>query len=484
MAKKLSRREFLRLATMGTAYVGTGILLPGCQEAPDTVEPRTATTIPQVTPTLRNITSSNNTLSHIPLGKAQGVKPGRVVWAYNADATRWDGEQGYWWAAENTDYSAADEMVRQSLCDLAGQDDEVHAWAAMFEYFNRKRGKSNAGYQKGEKVAVKININTCNKYDRQHNNTFSSPQVIFAVLKQLVGVVGVDPADIVVYDAVRYVPDCIYELGNEKGLVGIHFADFAGERGREKCVPNPDCIVHWSEDTGGNVTYLPTCITEAQYLINMAGLKGHRLAGATLCAKNHCGTILAKLNGEPTMQSPQGANIHGFIAAKDYDQGPGWQWSKREMGSYNALVDMMGHQHLGGKTLLFVIDGLYATPHQQAEVTNAARWHSEPFNGHWTSSVFLSMDGVAIDSVAYDFLVNEPSIAGNPEVMPPGHTTENYLHEAAQAGAPDSLTTYCPDGEGYKITSLGVHEHWDDVLTRQYSRNRGDGEGIELVQVG
>jgi hypothetical protein len=236
-------------------------------------------------------------------------------------------------------------------------------------------------------------------------------------------------------------------------------------------------------ETGGSRTYLPKCVTKAQYLINLAGLKAHRLAGATLCAKNHCGTILAQLKNEPTMQSPQGANIHGFIAAKDYDHGPEWQWTKRPMGSYNALVDLMGHRHLGEKTILFMIDGLYAAPHQQAELNNASRWQSSPFDGHWTSSLFMSMDGVAIDSVAYDFLVNEPTIAGNPEVMPSGHTTENYLHEAAQADAPESGTKYSPDGEIQLLSSLGVHEHWDDTTSRLYSRNRGDGEGIELVKV-
>ncbi len=30
------------------------------------------------------------------------------------------------------------------------------------------------------------------------------------------------------------------------------------------------------------------------------------------------------------------------------------------MGSYNCLVDLIGHKHLGGKTLLYMVDGLYA----------------------------------------------------------------------------------------------------------------------------
>ena len=31
------------------------------------------------------------------------------------------------------------------------------------------------------------------------------------------------------------------------------------------------------------------------------------------------------------------------------------------MGSYNALVDLMGDRDLGGKVLLFMIDALYAS---------------------------------------------------------------------------------------------------------------------------
>ena len=35
------------------------------------------------------------------------------------------------------------------------------------------------------------------------------------------------------------------------------------------------------------------------------------------------------------------------------------------MGSYNCLVDLIGHPHLGGKTLLYMIDGLYAARNQK-----------------------------------------------------------------------------------------------------------------------
>jgi hypothetical protein len=59
---------------------------------------------------------------------------------------------------------------------------------------------------------------------------------------------------------------------------------------------------------------------------------------------------------------------------------------------------------------------------------------------------------------------------------------DNYLHEAALAGQPPSKTLYAPDGGGTRLTSLGVHEHWNSPEQKQYSRNLGKGPGIELVK--
>jgi hypothetical protein len=49
------------------------------------------------------------------------------------------------------------------------------------------------------------------------------------------------------------------------------------------------------------------------------------------------------------------------------------------------------------------------------------------------------------------------------------------------ADNPPSGTTYDPEGDGTLLASLGVHEHWNNPVDRQYSRNLGTGDGIELV---
>lgn len=136
----------------------------------------------------------------------------------------------------------------------------------------------------------------------------------------------------------------------------------------------------------------------------------------------------------------------------------------RPMGSYNALVDLMGHKDLGGKILLFI-----------GECIRFKYWSAPPFNGRPASSLFMSQDIVAIESVLLDFLRS----AG---VVPAG-TPDNYLHEAAQADNPPSGTVYDPENDGIPLQSLGVHEHWNNPTDKRSSRNLGTGKGIELIQI-
>ena len=60
---------------------------------------------------------------------------------------------------------------------------------------------------------------------------------------------------------------------------------------------------------------------------------------------------------------------------------------------------------------------------------------------------------------------------------------DNYLHEASQANDPPSGTYYAPNGDSVRLQSLGVHEHWNNSTDREYSRNLGTGNGIELVKL-
>jgi hypothetical protein len=62
--------------------------------------------------------------------------------------------------------------------------------------------------------------------------------------------------------------------------------DNSGGNGRIKSSYILDAI-NYSSDNGNLARGLATCAVEADYLINMAVLKGHVGQGVTLCAKNY-----------------------------------------------------------------------------------------------------------------------------------------------------------------------------------------------------
>jgi hypothetical protein len=197
------------------------------------------------------------------------------------------------------------------------------------------------------------------------------------------------------------------------------------------------------------------------YLINIPTLKGHKYAGITMFAKNHFGS-----------QSRGSADhLHdGLIIPASNPVRPGF-------GLYRVQVDLMGHQLRGGKTLFFLMDALYTAPF---ELDKPRKWQMAPFNDQWTSSLFLSQDPVAIESVGYDFLRSEFSDADDyPWLQMDG--VDDYLHQAADSTNWPNGISYDPEKDGVPIGSLGVHEHWNNADDKQYTRNLGTGNGIELV---
>ncbi len=452
----INRREFLKFSTLAAGAIAGQSLLSACSPEPKATPIRPAPVSGDV------------------LGVGRGFFPGRVVWAHNPKATQWDGRNGFWWDEKSTDNGLVTEMLSLSLRRLTGQLKDKAAWGALFTYFKAQRGQAG-GYRPGEKIAIKANLNGCKNHSDPQNNSFVSPALVYAMLDQLVRA-GVEASDITLYDASRYVPDPIVNASKTHALSGVHFADFTGGDGRELCQRDLQQPIQWSVDPKGNPAYLPTVVTQATYLINVALFKGHSLAGVTLTAKNHFGTLMSDLDGQPSLNPPQGANLHGLVAAYDVQGPPGWSWRHAPMGSYNPLVDLIGHPHLGGKTLLFIIDGLYGVESQNAEVSNQSLFQSAPFNNHWSSSLFLSQDPVALDSVGADILINEPVVMDQSIILPKDSTYQNYLHEAALANDPPSKTAY-------HLPSLGVHDHWNNFEEKKYSRDLGFSEGIELIMV-
>ena len=436
--------------------------------------------------------------SHEPIGQARGIHPGRVVWVHDPDATDWEGYNSseHWWEDNCTDLAVVEKMVSQAVRGVAGVNSDAAAWDAIFRHFNSERGKGDVGYQAGEKIAVKINLTTCNAAGEQvspttynkrsnvMNRIDNSPQMTLALLRQLVYTAGVDPNDITIGDPTGLFPNFYRDMLLPE-FPTVHYMDNYGGAGRTRAEFS-DVRLHWStaEAARTKQDFLPVSFAEASYLINFAILKGHS-SGVTLCAKNHYGSLIRTpscylrpdLPGRPgDGQSLAYYNMHYSL--------PNTGWSPG-IAQYRSLVDLMGHSELGGKTVLYLIDGLYGGYYWEA---HPYKWDTWPFNGDWPSSILASQDPVAIDSVGYDFVNAEW-----PDVVRYGHSpsasydmaggAEDYLHEAALADAPPSGAFYDPDHKGdvTSLASLGIHEHWNNAVDKQYSRDLGTGEGIELV---
>ena len=385
-----------------------------------------------------------------PIGVARGIYPGRVVWTHDPAATLWDGAStDYWWSTANTDQTRVDAMLSQSLHSLTGATTDAAAWTALFQSFNNTHGRGSTAYTAGQKIVIKINQNTArsghplNGNTPDQNSINGSPHLILSMLKQLVNNADAAQGDITVYDASRYIGDSIY-VPCHAAFPNVHFMDESGGDGRDLEVLTSTNVVTYAKPNGCG-TKMPTAVTAASYMIDMAIMKNHGNLGPTLSAKNHYGTV----NGQE----------HTYTSG---DSG---------MAAYTPMVELLGHKYLGQNTVLFMIDTLYGAPGPDAE---PSKWNMAPFNGAWPASLLLSQDPVAIDSVGFDFINAEWGCYQN---------TDNYLHESALANNPPSGILYAPNGDGARLPSLGVHEHWNNSTAKQYSRNLGTGNGIELVTV-
>ncbi len=394
-----------------------------------------------------------------PTGTARGIHPGRVVWVRDAKAAHWDGSTGNWWDDGNTDQKAVDAMMSSTIKGLTGASSDSQAWDALFRHFNKSRGLGDAGYRKPEKIAIKINMNQDRDRDWRPDAGMPSPQVIYALVRQLVEAAGVPGSAITIYDATRYIGDPIYDKIRGNPNPDFQSVTFVvsprnANNGRVAAVHDTANPLH----TRAGTAYLPQCVTRAKYMINLALLRAHTLCGVTLCAKNHFGSTYFPDNGGWTPQPLHESSSRNLA-----------------MGSYNCLVDLNGHRQMDGKTLLYMIDALYPARNQTSGVIRFAS-----FDNDWFSSLLASQDMVAIDSVGLDFLRSEQAV--NPVVTDVVGNPDNYLHEAATAGKPASGTRYDPEGDGTMLESMGVHEHWNNPADRKYSRNLGTGKGIELIQ--
>ncbi|MGD0582547.1 MAG: DUF362 domain-containing protein [Bacteroidales bacterium] len=386
-----------------------------------------------------------------PVGTAKGIFPGRVVWVHDPVVAKWDGKTGNWWDDNVVSQTEADKMLNNSLLSLTGEQTGKNAWTALFKYFNASHNRQTLTYQPGQKIAVKINMN--NTYSHKDSEEINAtPQLVLSLLKTLVSEAGVPQKNITVFDASRQITDNIFNKCHS-AFPEVVFVDNIGGDGRVKSTYT-DNAIPYSADNGKLATGLATCAVEADYLINMALLKGHVGQGVTLCAKNWYGVT--------SIDRDWHKNAHDHFNP-DRVGTPG----------YLTFVDFMAHKDLGGKTMLFLIDGIYGS--KLVDGAPGPKWQMAPFSNNWGCSLLSSQDPVAIDAVGLDLISSEWPDA------PDMAFSDMYLYEAAQADAPPSGTRYDPQRNNAKVQSLGVMEHWNNSSEKKYNRNLGKKEGIELL---
>lgn len=453
-------------------------------------------------PTLR---ASAGNPPHGVYGVAKGIFPGRVAWVYGPTATSWAGYTSaeHWYETNHTDLAVVEDMVSKAVQAVGGGNSDAAAWDAIFRYFNQRHGRGDRGYQAGEKVSIKINLTTCNARsgtqtvnitgDYEKNNAYwdghwlntidNSPQMLLSLLRHLVYTVGVSPTNISLGDPTGNFPSFLWNKLHPE-FPDVHYFDNYGGAGRMR-VQLSGVPFYWSvtnANTPGQPVvqdYVPVPFAQADYLIDFAVLKGHSV-GVTACGKNFYGALLRCPDGY--FRDANGANQGGTLNYSSMHMStPDPSMGVPGLGHYRGIVDLLGSPVLGDKTVLWLVDGLFGGYYWDS---HPVTWNMPPFNGRWPSSLFASQDPVAIDSVCYDFLLTEwPAVVNNggaaTNALQGG--AEDYLHEAALANNPPSGTFYDPGKTGSRLSSLGVHEHWNNPTDKQYSRNLGTGAGIELV---
>lgn len=406
-----------------------------------------------------------------PIGVAKGIHPGRVVWIYDSAATNHNMTNtvtDYWF--QNTDQDVIDGMLNAAIKNIAGETDIYKAWNSIFVHFNKNHSRGQIGYSEGEKIFVKINLTTscCGGWKNGTekagwlDHMDATPQLCYTLLHQLVNVVGVAESDIYFGDPFRRFHDVYWDMLHTD-FPDVHYMDGDGLNGREQTTLTQNEILKFSD--GKKASRLPQEYVDATYFINMPCLKTHNEGGITLTAKNHQGSII-EYDASPTGQSAQ--FMHYALPANNTGH-----------NEYRHLVDYMGHEHLGGKTLIYIVDGIWAGFNWEGIVE---KWNMTPFSGDYPSSIFVSLDPVALESVCYDFLLEEYKDKPTEDKFPYIDGTDDFLLQAADESNWPSGITYDPENDGSKLTSLGVHEHWNNATDKQYSRNLGTGNGIELLK--
>ncbi|MCX7005642.1 MAG: SMP-30/gluconolactonase/LRE family protein [bacterium] len=182
-----------------------------------------------------------------PIGTGRGVYPGRVAWSHDPRAAAWQcGDTNSWWRDDCTDPRRVAAMLAAGLRALTGQASDAKAWQMLFAYSNPAQGRPRRGYTRGQKIAIKLNcVQSLKAYATPDGYLSIAPQLVHALLQQLVYTAGVAQADITVFDALALMDDHVFVYCTG-AFPKVHFADFTGQFGRERAAPASNAVLRFT----------------------------------------------------------------------------------------------------------------------------------------------------------------------------------------------------------------------------------------------
>ena len=163
----------------------------------------------------------------------------------------------------------------------------------------------------------------------------------------------VSGSNVTIFDASRAIADPLYNRIHgdaDPNFRNVRFVANTTRNGRIGAVYDPAYPVHFANSSVSPVNhataYLPTCVTEAKYLIDMPLLSAHSMFGVTGTGKNWFGSVCWRTNAN------YGSWNGGWTPSPLHNFG----LRNNPMSSYNCIVDLIGHPQLGGKTLLYLLN--------------------------------------------------------------------------------------------------------------------------------
>jgi len=377
--RRFSRRSFIKLTGAGLA-LGAGLVY-GRHSLASLLNGDPGTIDRAIRDHKLGQLSDTETQAYVALYMTGGGGKAKVVHGRNANATNWDGSG---WYGDAVNQTAVNTMVQQGLQELTSKSSWGDIWNELFSRVQP------SGYQPGQKIAVKVNLNNSSGCGDRDNTIDAIPHPVKALIAGLKQA-GVQEQDIWIHDATiggRYIPDrfrnpivasypsvAFYGKGSCTGVNAATFNHVHASLEIQFSDPDSNLSNRW----------LPDLLYQATYVINMPILKKHGIHPVTLGFKNHFGNLNNIIRGGND-------NLHYYIRPTHslYES------------TYSPLLDICRNPNIKDKTVLVIGDGLFGAP---GATQAPSRWST--FDNDYPQSFFFATDTVAIDCVMTDFVRRE-----------------------------------------------------------------------------